>query len=185
MHVLRKIKLQAISCSLCGRYTQILSHDGFFFFFFLTSNGHSITRAWSGLGNQTRIEQPIKCNFLWKDRAVLAKKSENWLCARGSDVEIREAIHQRLYPLQFRRKARSDMRFLYHCYQLLAVCPKALADWVLKHVLYCPPQSFYFRMQSRFSSIKISCPQHLNVSSTIPPDPSTSTKLSRGCPGSI
>ena len=102
-----------------------------------------------------------------------------------NDVEIRKANHQRLYPFQFRRKAMLGMRFLYHCYQLLAVCPKALASWVLKHVLHCPPQSFYFRMQNWFSSIEIFCPQQLNVSSTVPPDPSTSTKLSRGCPRSI
>ena len=38
-----------------------------------------------------------------------------------NDVEIRKANHQRLYLFQFRRKARPDMKFIYHCYQLFAV----------------------------------------------------------------
>ena len=48
------------------------------FFFFLTSNSHFITQTWGDMGNQTWIKQPIKNNFLWKDLAVLAKKSEIW-----------------------------------------------------------------------------------------------------------
>ena len=47
--------------------------------FFFTLNGHSITQAWGGLGNQTGIEQPIKSNSLRNVLAVLAKKSENLL----------------------------------------------------------------------------------------------------------
>ena len=55
-------------------------------FFFLTSNGHFITQTWGGLGNQTGIEQPMKSNSLWKVLAVLAKKSDIWLRARGTWV---------------------------------------------------------------------------------------------------
>ena len=43
---------------------------------FFTSNGHSITQTWGGMGNQTGIEQPMKSNSLWMDLEVLAKKSE-------------------------------------------------------------------------------------------------------------
>ena len=63
------------------------------FFFFLTSNGHSIAQVWGGLGNSTGIEQPIKNNSLWKDLAFLAKKSENWFLAHGTWVMLKSGKH--------------------------------------------------------------------------------------------
>ena len=53
------------------------------FFFSSNVNGYSITQTWGSLGSQTGREQAIKCNFLWKDLDVLAKKYEIWFCARG------------------------------------------------------------------------------------------------------
>ena len=50
----------------------------------MTSKCHSITQTWVGLGNQTGIKQPTKCNSLWKDLAFLAKKSAVRLCVRGT-----------------------------------------------------------------------------------------------------
>ena len=64
-----------------------------FFYFFFTSKGHSITQTWGGLGRQTGIEQSIKCNSLWKDLAVLAKKSEIWLRVRGTWMMLKSGKH--------------------------------------------------------------------------------------------
>ena len=54
-------------------------------FFFLTSNGHSITQTWGGQDNQTGIDQPMKSNSLQKVLAVLAKnpKTDCALVAHG------------------------------------------------------------------------------------------------------
>ena len=62
-------------------------------FFFLTSKGHYITQVRGDLGNQTGIQQPIKSNSLWKDLAVLAKKSEIWLCALGTWMMLKSGKH--------------------------------------------------------------------------------------------
>ena len=61
--------------------------------FFFTSKGHSITQTWGGLGNKTGIEQPIKSNSQWNDLAVLAKKSEIWLRARGTWMMLKSGNH--------------------------------------------------------------------------------------------
>ena len=61
--------------------------------FFLTSKDHSVTQTWGGLSNQTGIERPTKCSFLWNDLAVLAKKSTIWLCTRGTWVMLKAGKH--------------------------------------------------------------------------------------------
>ncbi|KAF2561399.1 hypothetical protein F2Q70_00016394 [Brassica cretica] len=61
-----------------------------------------------------------------------------------SDLEVREAYLQSLYPLQFRCKAWPSMKLLNHGDQLLTIRPKALACRMLKHILHLPSQCFYF-----------------------------------------
>ena len=56
-------------------------------------NDYSITQTWSSLDNQTRIEQPIKQSSIWKNFAILAKKSEIWFCARGIWVILKSGKH--------------------------------------------------------------------------------------------
>ena len=56
-------------------YHICICNISFCMFFFTTTDDYSITQTWSGLGNQTEIEQPIKQSSLWKDLAVLAKES--------------------------------------------------------------------------------------------------------------
>ena len=64
-----------------------------FFSFFLTSKGHSTTQAWGGLDNQTGIKQPIKYNSLWKNIAVLDKKSEIWFHVRRTWMMLKSGKH--------------------------------------------------------------------------------------------
>ena len=59
-----------------------ITNRDFFFFCFVT-NGYSITQIWGGLGNQTRIEQPIKQRDLWKERTFLASEPAISFCALG------------------------------------------------------------------------------------------------------
>lgn len=67
--------------------------DPLFVFFSFDVKGHSITQTWGSLGNQTGIEQPIKCNSLWKDLAALVKKFKIWLCARGTWMMLKFEKH--------------------------------------------------------------------------------------------
>ena len=117
------------------------------FFFDVERLFYYSSLRWSGY--QIRIKQPMKNNSLRKVLAVLAKKNRKLVAHSWyMDIfEVREASQERLYLLQFYRKAWPLVGFLYHCNQLLAVCSKVLTWRVLKHILHRPSQRFYLRMQ--------------------------------------
>ena len=113
-------------------------------FFFFTTNGYSITQNWSGLGNQTEIEQPMKQSSLWKDLTVLAKESAKLIMCSWNmdDLEIWEAYLENLYPFQLSWKTWPSMRLLNHGDQILVVRSKALTCRMLKHPLHHLSQRF-------------------------------------------